>query len=234
MLNALCLGALGDFGKHVHKPPEEKSDDLFRSLFGGSSDADMEQARKLMSGLLPGGDSGEFPPPEGLDALDDIFTYEEFEKAAEEEFAKAAEEQMKQAFELFSKENPDMLQQFGQLAPELTGASMGTGESNGGGGKGSPSASRQKQAASNVTSPCEGGVSKSPKQQRAPSKGDPVTPANVGEKGAGGSEGGPTMPDLHSAVDEALKSMQENAENVGKVRQHSSAPATTQILQVRC
>ena len=232
------LGALGDFGKHVPKTSEDTSDDLFRSLFGGASGEDMEQARKLMSELLPGGDSGDFPPPEGLDAFEGIFT---------EEFAKAAEEQMKQAFELFSKENPDLLQQFDQLAPELTGASLGTSESNGGGGggKGSPSPSRQKQAASNTTSPCEPGVSKSPKQQRNPSKGDPVTPAggeegkkeaSVGVKGAAGGEGGPTAPDLHSAVDEALKSMQENAENVGKARRciPSLQPHTHPTIQAGC
>lgn len=222
-LNA--LGALGDFGKHVPKASQEKSEDLFRSLFGDASGAEMEQAKKLMSELLPGDDSGEFPPPEGLDAFEDIFS---------EEFAKAAEVQMREAFELFSKENPDLLRQFEQLAPELVGDSKATSEPNGGEETSSLSPPGQKQATSNKASPCEAEANQSPKQQSGASQGGPVTPMRGGEgrkeasggvsggRGSSGAEGGSAAPDLHSAVDEALKSMQENAENVGKVRPHRS------------
>lgn len=218
-LNA--LGALGDFGKHVPKASQEKSDNLFRSLFGDASGVEMEQAKKLMSELLPGDDIGEFPPPEGMDAFEDIFS---------EEFAKAAEVQMREAFELFSKENPDLLQQFEQLAPELVGDSKATSEPSGGEGTSSLSPPGRKEATSNTVPPCEAEAKQPPKQQSGASQGSPVTPTRGGEanggvsggKGPSSAEGGAAAPDLHSAVDEALKSMQENAENVGKVRPHGS------------
>lgn len=218
------VGALGDFGKHVpkSKSSEDKSDELFRHLFGDTSDVDMEQATKLMSELLPGGDgSGDFPPPEGLGALDDIFS---------EEFAKAAEAQMKEAFDLLSKENPELLEQFEQFAPELTGVAKTRSDSSGGEQRtSSPHPLSQEKVTSSKASSCDAGVNCSVKKQSGRSQGDSETPGSGGEgrkeasSGVGGershsgARGGAGPPDLHSAVDEALKSMQQNAESVGKV-----------------
>ena len=220
------VGALGDFGKHVPKPKasEDKSDELFRHLFGDTSGVDMEQATKLMSELPGGDDSGDFPPPEGLGPLDDIFS---------EEFAKAAEAQMKEAFDLLSKENPELLEQFEQFAPELTGAAK-TGSDSSGGEKrtSSPHPScppRQEKVTSSKASSCGAGVNCSVKKQSGRNQGDSETPGSGGEgrkeassgvgegRGHTGAGGGAGPPDLHSAVDEALKSMQQNAESVGKV-----------------
>ena len=220
-------GALGDFGKHVPKPKasEDKSDELFRHLFGDTSGVDMEQATKLMSELLPGGDdSGDFPPPEGLGALDDIFS---------EEFAKAAEAQMKEAFDLLSKENPELLEQFEQFAPELTGVAKTGSDSSGGEKRTSsphpPCPPTQEKVTSSKASSCDASVNCSAKKQSGRSQGDSEIPGSGGEgrkearsgvgegRGHSGAGGGAGPPDLHSAVDEALKSMQQNAESVGKV-----------------
>lgn len=221
------LGALGDFGKHVPKASEEKSDGLFHSLFGDASGVDMEQATKLMSELLPGDGSEEFSPPEGLDGFDNIFS---------EEFAKAAEAQMKEAFELLSKENPDLLRQFEEFAPELTGAGKTTSDPSGGEKRTSPA--QQKQGASTEASSCDADVKQSVKQPCGEGEGELETCTSGGEgrkeagsgvgggKGPLGAGGGAAAPDLHSAVDKALKSMQQNAENVGKVRRPPFSRAT--------
>ena len=167
-------------------------------MFGGCgiSGEELEQAKQLMSGVLPEGDEGF--PPEGLEAFEKIFTAE---------FAREAETQMKEVFEVLSKENPDFLQQFEKASKDIEAMAQQQQQQQ----------QQQQHSQQHNTSKLSSTHKSAQHASQMNGKLDmseEATKDKEDKKPQSRNEG----PSFEATMEETLRRMQQNVQNAGKVR----------------